>query len=65
MSAADIVILSILGAVALGVIVWIAVRKRKGKSSCGCETCAGCAGCEERRKKCAECEKAEREKEMK
>ena len=47
----DVIIIVALGLAVLGIIVWIAVSKRKGKNigcDCGsaCSSCSGsCAGC--------------------
>ncbi len=40
----EILIIVVAAAFVVGVAVWSVVRRKKGKTDCGCG-CSGCAGC--------------------
>lgn len=40
----EILIIVLAAAFVLGVIIMSLIRKKQGKSSCGCD-CSGCSGC--------------------
>lgn len=47
----EYLIIGLAAAFVLGVIVFTVVRKRQGKSSCGCDCCGGnCSACMQKEK---------------
>lgn len=44
----DWLILGVVGLWAAGAVVWLVVRKKKGKSACGCCKCRSCTACKNR-----------------
>ncbi len=49
MSAVEIVVIVLAAAFVVGVIALSIVRKKQGKSSCGCD-CSRCSGCSRTKK---------------
>ena len=63
MGLADYIVLAVILLLAVGVIVYLARRKKKGQSCCGCGGCSGCGNnaCENAGGANADSEKSKKE----